>query len=546
MADTLDVDFGDDPPEPVLAPVLPMRRVRAPKEPPARDYLNDPILLPTKTNGNGRTLPHSIEAEEHLLSVCMFDGADVVPRAEEAGIRESSFYQAANAIVYQKIRALWAAGKQPDVSLVAEELKSARQLEAVGGISFLVQVSSHLSSVAQAGYFIEKVRQLALQRQIIKTCTGLVEETYELTTDIDDFLEGAQVSMRSLADGSFTAVSEKLACRAYDPTKKLEKPSPIFMLGGTTIATPGNLTALYSQAKTGKSAVVGACLAATMTNPTNGHDTLGISGPNYGKKAVLHFDTEQSPYDWQQLINTALKRVGATTPPEWLQSYNLTGVTARECCVLVEAAIRINKKRFGGIHSVFIDGIADLVVDPNDPDECFPLVTRMHALSIEHDTAIVLVLHMNPGVDTKGRGHLGSQLERKCESNITLEKDGNDITKIFSTKQRGKSIKKDEAPSFRWSDDKGMHVSCPTAISEPKRASNGGGRTTEYSFATFRSVIPRKTDAPIPINELARRCAANAPINIKQMFSIAQRWVVSGELESIESPGHPTRYRTAI
>ena len=35
----------------------------------------------------GRTLPHSLEAEEYLLSCCLLDGADVVSRCLEARLK---------------------------------------------------------------------------------------------------------------------------------------------------------------------------------------------------------------------------------------------------------------------------------------------------------------------------------------------------------------------------------------------------------------------------------------------------------------------------
>jgi replicative DNA helicase len=39
----------------------------------------------------GRMPPHSIEAEEYLLSCCLLDGADVISRCLEARIRPESF-----------------------------------------------------------------------------------------------------------------------------------------------------------------------------------------------------------------------------------------------------------------------------------------------------------------------------------------------------------------------------------------------------------------------------------------------------------------------
>ena len=61
----------------------------------------------------------------------------------------------------------------------------------------------------------------------------------------------------------------------------------------------------------------------------------------------------------------------------------------------------------------------------------------------------------------KSRGHLGSQLERKAETNLRLDK-LNGVTTIWSDKQRRAPIPKGIGPCFQWSDEARMHVSVET------------------------------------------------------------------------------------
>jgi replicative DNA helicase len=136
-----------------------------------------------------RAMPHSLEAEEYLLSCCLLDGADVISRCLEARIRAESFYSAAHGIIYERLIDLYNRQAPIDVSVVAEDLKTARQLDMVGGYAFLTQVSSRIPTTAQAGYFIEKVRELHLLREIIKAGTGAVEECYQFSGGIDEFVD---------------------------------------------------------------------------------------------------------------------------------------------------------------------------------------------------------------------------------------------------------------------------------------------------------------------------------------------------------------------
>ena len=62
--------------------------------------------------------------------------------------------------------------------MLAEELKTARLLDEIGGFAYLMQVSGRIQTTAQADYFIEKVRELHLLRELIKVSTSAVEQCY--------------------------------------------------------------------------------------------------------------------------------------------------------------------------------------------------------------------------------------------------------------------------------------------------------------------------------------------------------------------------------
>ena len=164
----------------------------------------------------GRSLPHSIEAEEYLLSCCLLDGPDVVSRCLEARIRPESFYDSKHGIIYERLLDLYNRQAPIDVSVVAEDLKTARQLDAIGGYAFLTQVSSRIPTTAQAGYFIEKVRELALLREIIRSATGAVEDCYNFSGGIDEFVDQVETKIFNVTQNR---VSES-AKQMREPTRE--------------------------------------------------------------------------------------------------------------------------------------------------------------------------------------------------------------------------------------------------------------------------------------------------------------------------------------
>src|SRR3954463_14682485 len=164
----------------------------------------------------GRSLPHSLEAEEYLLSCCLLDGADVISRCLEARLRPESFYDPKHAIIFERLLDLYNRQVPADISVVAEELKTSRQLDAVGGYAFLAQVSSRIPTTAQATYFIERVREQSLLREIIRSATGAVEDCYNFSGGIDEFVDQIEAKIFTVTQNR---VSES-AKQMREPTRE--------------------------------------------------------------------------------------------------------------------------------------------------------------------------------------------------------------------------------------------------------------------------------------------------------------------------------------
>lgn len=137
----------------------------------------------------GRTPPHSVEAEEYLLSCCLLDGNDTVARCFEGKLTAAAFYVPANRIIYEKLTELYNKGAPIDLAVLAEELKTTKQLDEVGGYAYLTQISGRIPTTAQATYFIEKVRELYLLRELIKVATGAVEKCYTFAGGLEEFID---------------------------------------------------------------------------------------------------------------------------------------------------------------------------------------------------------------------------------------------------------------------------------------------------------------------------------------------------------------------
>src|SRR5262245_49585609 len=88
----------------------------------------------------GRVPPHDLQAEESLLGAMMLSAGAI---ADTAGaVSASDFYKPAHGHVYDAIHTLYATGQPADAVTVADELRRAGLLEAVGGTAVLAQILS--------------------------------------------------------------------------------------------------------------------------------------------------------------------------------------------------------------------------------------------------------------------------------------------------------------------------------------------------------------------------------------------------------------------
>lgn len=275
--------------------------------------------------------------------------------------------------------------------------------------------------------------------------------------DVTGILEHLQMALDAASQAG--AMAEQVAFDFDDPP---ERPDPILKLGDDIICTPGNISNIQGPSKAGKSAVIDAILAACMSQPWIPVDTLGFTAARPEGRAVVHFDTEQSAFDHDGLIRRAYERANRRDRAVMLHSYCLTGMEPTTCWDFLEQRVKAAAEDHNGVMMVLIDGIADFCADPNDAEECFSLIRRLHRLAARHECVVLSVLHENPGINSQGktRGHLGSQLARKAETSLRVVKDiKTGISTIWADNARHCFIPKGAGWRFQWSDEARKHVS---------------------------------------------------------------------------------------
>lgn len=336
-----------------------------------------------------------------------------------------------------------------------------------------------ISELARQGYGAQR------PRKTLSEAVNDVPATIDPRKSLDRAMEAKTEEEQKAEEEALLA---KLAKVEFWPGPEPEDERCLYKLAGIEIAHVGNHVLLVAPVKSGKSAFVGAFLAAAC-GKSHQADLLGFEPTNYEERAVIHIDTEQSRNDHHRLLSRSLRRAGVDDAPDYLLSFCMTGWEPLEILQGVEFLAQKAAEAFGGVHSIVIDGVADLVLTPNDEEEANKLERWVRNMAIKWQCCVVNVIHMNPGgrgSEGKSRGHLGSQLERKAETVLFLDKE-REVTMVYSTRTRRAPITKSIAPCFRWCDETKAHLSVDYKLIH-SAVQQKAGRTLEVE--DLQNVLP--------------------------------------------------------
>ena len=182
------------------------------------------------------------------------------------------------------------------------------------------------------------------------------------------------------------------------------------------IGTYGNFSFIQAPPKSKKSFFVSLLSATYLSNEINGF-TGDIKGHRNGKH-IIHFDTEQSNFDAYRCFKRPLEMFNLQDKENY-HTFALRSLNYKDRIDFIEWFLyeKLEREKIG---VVIIDGIADLCSDVNNIEESNAVVQKLMSWTKELNCHIITVIHSNFGSD-KPTGHLGSFLEKKCETQIQLE-----------------------------------------------------------------------------------------------------------------------------
>jgi replicative DNA helicase len=357
---------------------------------------------------NLRVPPSDIQAEASVLGAMMIHAPAVA--AVQGILCQEDFYRPAHQAIYAGILELSVSGDAVDLVTIRAYFEAKGQLQALGGIEYIVAIVQGVPTAANVEYYAKIVRDHALRRRLITKCVEIADSAWSPQSDPAELAGELQQMILALSErgnsaSSMTTMHEAMdeAVGHYEAVAKGEIPPGVLTgfncfdrcTGGFQ---PGDLVVLAARPSVGKSA-------------------LALSWATYAASAgglVLFFSAEMGR---RAIASRELCSVGGISPDnlktnrlhqeeynsrervrelarQWGFALYDRAATARDVCVYARQVQARHGRRLG---LIVIDYLQIMRTDPRQPqvDRYGLFAWACKCLAMDLGCPVVLLSQLN-------------------------------------------------------------------------------------------------------------------------------------------------------
>jgi replicative DNA helicase len=146
----------------------------------------------------GRVPPQALDAERSVLG-SMLLSRDAIATALQH-LDEGAFYRDAHKRIWNAILGLFDKSEPVDMVTLVEELKRRKDLEPVGGVTYLTTLDQFVATAANVEHYCKIVHEKAVLRRLIEVGTEIVGEAFEGREDAAELLDRAEQQIFAVSD----------------------------------------------------------------------------------------------------------------------------------------------------------------------------------------------------------------------------------------------------------------------------------------------------------------------------------------------------------
>ena len=146
-----------------------------------------------------KIIPHNIEAEQSVIG-SMFLTKEALQKGLELLVAED-FYLDSHVKIFTCIKALDDEKRPVDLTTISEELNRRGWLKQVGDIEYIAETINNVPTTANIDEYIKIVSEKSLLRKLIDEATSIVKDSYQVGSNIGDFLYQSQKKIADVSQG---------------------------------------------------------------------------------------------------------------------------------------------------------------------------------------------------------------------------------------------------------------------------------------------------------------------------------------------------------
>jgi len=364
----------------------------------------------------GRIPPNALELEAKILGSVLIDNLvmnDIVQLLEP-----KHFYRPAHGIIFQAMINLDGKKEPVDPNTLKEELKRLAKLEEIGGIEFIIELTTSISTSANVEFYTRIVFEKFILRNLINISSRIVDKCFDPTSNTFSILDDAEQKILDISE----SLSKKRVLSVKDELDHLIK-----SIGdqrenrNAIIGVPTGFNELddYTAGFQKSEFIVIA------GRPSHGKTALSMNiarnaAVDHGKSVAI-FSLEMS---FRELLLRLLAgearvdgkklKTGKSTPDEWkrvLHNYHKlkTNLFIDDTSELTILEIRAKARRMKmdyGIDMVIVDYL-QLIRGPENSErrdlEVAYVSRGLKALAKELDIPVVACAQLNRAIEQRGK-----------------------------------------------------------------------------------------------------------------------------------------------
>jgi replicative DNA helicase len=156
-----------------------------------------------------RIPPQNLEAEQSFIGSLLID-KDAIFRVADM-LRPEDFYKQAHSDIFEAILDLYSKREPIDMLTMANRLQEMNKLEAVGGRTYLLELTTIVPTAAHVAHYADIIQKKATLRRLLAAAGEITSLAFEETEDVDSLLDGAEQKL--------FGVSQKYLKTSFTPLK---------------------------------------------------------------------------------------------------------------------------------------------------------------------------------------------------------------------------------------------------------------------------------------------------------------------------------------